>query len=301
MQEDLLDKLEAWHEEDEFENIVAAINEIPEAERDYTLISHLGRALNNLERYEEAIEQFEFIADEGKNDPLWNYRMGIAHFYLEQYEEALVYFEAADRLDPDDEDTLEFLETIRSKLPEKPKAEPKPLIKAAPAVFDTDFDVEGFWDDTAADADTYRSAPPSDELVESVEEELVFKLPSFYVQMMKQHNGGVPAVRSYSPAEGGPIFIAGMPGIGRDKAHSLCGARGSRAVIDSGGFPEFGVVICDCPSPDEVIMLDYREAGNDGEPEVVHVDRNNGMTVTPLAPSFEAFVRGLAAQGGGLD
>ncbi|MDZ4910394.1 cell wall assembly protein, partial [Clostridium perfringens] len=58
MSEELLEQLEEWHEEDEFEEIVDAIMEIPEDERDYELISHLGRALNNLERYEEAVEQF---------------------------------------------------------------------------------------------------------------------------------------------------------------------------------------------------------------------------------------------------
>ncbi|MNI91536.1 hypothetical protein D3C73_1492170 [compost metagenome] len=40
-------------------------------------------------------------------------------------------------------------------------------------------------------------------------------------------------------------------------------------------------------------MLDYRPSGNDGEPEVIHVAKENGNKITYLAPSFEAFVRGL--------
>ncbi|MDU5946938.1 MAG: tetratricopeptide repeat protein, partial [Paenibacillus macerans] len=109
MREDLLAQLETWHEEDEFENIVNAITEIPAEDRNYELVSHLGRALNNLERYEEAVGQFMTVADEGREDPLWHYRVGLAYYYLEQYDEALKAFEAADRLDPGDEDTLEFL------------------------------------------------------------------------------------------------------------------------------------------------------------------------------------------------
>jgi len=47
MSDELLAKLDEWHEEDEFQEIVDAITEIPEEERDYVLTSHLGKALNN--------------------------------------------------------------------------------------------------------------------------------------------------------------------------------------------------------------------------------------------------------------
>ncbi len=125
MREDLLEQLETWHEEDEFEQIVDAIADIPEEERDYELVSHLGRAMNNLERYEEAVEQFLTVAEEGQDDPLWHYRIGLAYYYLDRYEEALQAFEAADKLDPGDEDTLEFLDSIRQKLAEsEPVEEP---------------------------------------------------------------------------------------------------------------------------------------------------------------------------------
>lgn len=123
MREDLLEQLETWHEEDEFEQIVDAIADIPEEERDYELVSHLGRAMNNLERYEEAVEQFLTVAEEGQDDSLWHYRIGLAYYYLDRYEEALQAFEAADKLDPGDEDTLEFLDSIRQKLAESEPVE----------------------------------------------------------------------------------------------------------------------------------------------------------------------------------
>ena len=69
MREELLEQLEEWHEQDEFEEIVDAITAIDVEERDYELIGHLGRALNNLERYEEAVEQFLTVAEEGQDDP----------------------------------------------------------------------------------------------------------------------------------------------------------------------------------------------------------------------------------------
>ncbi|CAM4519048.1 cell wall assembly/cell proliferation coordinating protein [Paenibacillus macerans] len=339
LREDLLAQLETWHEEDEFENIVNAITEIPAEDRNYELVSHLGRALNNLERYEEAVGQFMTVADEGREDPLWHYRVGLAYYYLEQYDEALKAFEAADRLDPGDEDTLEFLGWIREKLAEEPgesgdgdrgkaeastgadadadgdndrgsgagradgSAEGGPAGPGGYAVSgaDGELDLAGFWDDGAPDAEKYVSGPPSDELIASVEEELVFKLPAFYIQMMKIHNGGIPRSRFFPIGQAGdraegPIEITGILGIGREKKHSLCGAAGSRFRIDNEGYPEFGVIIGDCPAESGAIMLDYRESGNDGEPEVVHVDKANNFKITKLASRFETFIRGLVSE-----
>ncbi|MBN2981022.1 SMI1/KNR4 family protein [Cohnella algarum] len=292
MSEELLDKLEQWHEEEEYEKIVEAVTEIPAKSRGYALTSHLGRALNNLERYEEAVKQFLSVKREGKEDPLWHYRIGLAYYYLERYEDARKAFETADRLEPGDEDTLEFLGWIESKLPKKPAKAPKAEAKA-----DIGIDLKDFWEEGGR-ANDYSSEWPSDELIASVEEELVFRLPTFYVRMMKAQNGGVPRNRFYPLGESdsgtdGFIEISGISGIGRKKKRSLCGDLGSRATIENGGYPEIGVVICDCPSEAGVVMLDYRDCGNDGEPEIVYVDKENGYRITRLAPNFEAFVRGL--------
>ncbi|GGA34036.1 SMI1/KNR4 family protein [Paenibacillus physcomitrellae] len=357
MNEDLRARLEAYHEADEYEKIVEAAGEVPAADRDYELVSHLGRALNNLERYEEAAEQFLTVAEEGQDDPLWHYRLGLAYYYLEQYEDAKREFTIADQLEPGDEDTLEFLDWIQEKMEQEPAAEsggssasapegesastasagaaegPAEAIDAidaaaapsngtagknelagtasestpAPAVhYDGDTranssssgsNPEHFWEDSPEAVDQYVLAPPSDELVASVEEELVFKLPVHYVQMMKLHNGGVPRSRVLSVQDGDDgqqIGISAILGIGRDKSYSLCGDRGSRYLIEKEGFPEFGVVIGKCPDEHQAIMLDYREAGNDGEPEVVHVDGAKNNKVTRLAPDFKTFVSTLA-------
>ncbi|ANY73772.1 cell wall assembly protein [Paenibacillus ihbetae] len=299
MREELLEQLEEWHEEDEFEAIVDAITEIPEEERDYVLTSHLGRALNNLERYEEAVEQFLSIAEEGQEDPLWHYRIGLAYYYLEQYDNAREAFEAADRLEPGDEDTLEFLEWIRGKTEEQEEEAAVSAVEAptGQASIPADTDVTDFWDDGAEAADSFIMAPPTDDLVESIEEELVFKLPAAYIRMMKVHNGGIPRRRYFPVTSGdateGRIEIAGVLGIGREKRLSLCGEAGSRHMIESRGYPEIGVVLCVCPSEAEAVMLDYRAAGNDGEPEIVHVDQRHPDKITRLAPNFQAFVQGL--------
>ncbi|AJS57891.1 SMI1/KNR4 family protein [Paenibacillus sp. IHBB 10380] len=297
MSDDLLVKLDALHGEDEFEEIVDTIMEIPAEDRDYVLISHLGRAMSNLERYEEAIEQFLIIAEEGKDDPLWHYRMGLAYYYLEQYDDALREFNVADKLDPGDEDTLEFLDWIRSKTVQKPVEESSAELNIK---FDTDSDLDltNFWEDSEFALEKYVLNLPTDDLISSVEEELVFRLPAFYIQMMKLHNGGIPQNQCFPTGKAisgakGHVTIPAILGIGREKRNSLCGDSGSRFVIENGGYPEIGVAIFECPSESGVVMLDYRSSGNDGEPEVVHVDKENNYKITRLAPNFEAFIRGL--------
>ncbi|MGW7159804.1 SMI1/KNR4 family protein [Paenibacillus taichungensis] len=311
MNDELLERLEAWHEQDEYEEIIDAITEVPEEDRDYILVNHLGRALNNIERYQEAVEQFLSVEEEGQNDPLWHYRIGLAYYYLEQYENAREAFEAADRLEPGDEDTQEFLEWIRNKTADELREEAVEVpvdtvhsitetnIEAAPGIHP---ESTSFWNDSPANVDQYVLSPPTDEQIEAVEDQLVFKLPTFYVNMMKLHNGGVPHYRYFpvSQAESDGkihIEISNILGVGREKAHSLCGEAGSRAIIEKGGYPEIGVILCECPSDSEVVMLDYRESGNAGEPEVVHVNKAEGYKITWLAPNVETFIQGLVNEG----
>ncbi|AIQ45380.1 cell wall assembly protein [Paenibacillus sp. FSL R7-0273] len=305
MSEQLVEQLELWHEEDEFEEIVDAVMEIPGEDRDYVLVSHLGRALLNLERYEDALEQLMSVEEEGEDDPLWHYRVGFSYYYLKQYDKAVSAFETADELEPEDEDTLEFLALSRRKAAKKAaraaaaEASSKKTSGLRPL---PKFDGANFWADGAEGQENYVSEPLTDELIESVQEQLVFKLPDFYIAVMKQQNGGVPRNTKYplgnQAAEAGKdhIVISGIRGIGRDKKYSLCGEQGSLAVIDEWNYPEFGVVICDAPSADQgVVMLDYRPAGNDGEPEVVYVDLANNHKVTYLAKNVESFIRGLVS------
>lgn len=118
MRDELIAQLNAWHEEDEFDNIVDRINEVPTMLIDEELGTHLGRALNNLGRYKEALKWFLKFEEQGKNDPLWHFRVGYAYYYLDQHEEAIKAFEIAHEMDPEDEDTVTFLEWSRREAAE---------------------------------------------------------------------------------------------------------------------------------------------------------------------------------------
>ena len=161
------------------------------------------------------------------------------------------------------------------------------------------FDFTDFWEDCEYAQEKYVSDPPSDELIASVEQELGYKLPASYIWLMKRHNGGIPVNTCFptdvptSWAED-HVAITGIFGIGREKLYSLCGGLGSRFMIDEWEYPDIGVAVCNCPSAGhDMIFLDYRECGPQGEPKVVHIDQEYDYEITPLADSFEDFIRGL--------
>ncbi|MBC8754397.1 SMI1/KNR4 family protein [Kordia sp. YSTF-M3] len=161
------------------------------------------------------------------------------------------------------------------------------------------FDFSTFWDNDEYALESYVSESPSDELILSIENELGYKLPKSYIEMMKVQNGGTPVNFCFPTDESTSwskdhVQISGIFGIGREKEYSLAGDLGSQFMIDNWGYPTIGICICDCPSAGhDMIMLDYRKCGKDGEPEVVHVDQEYDYTITFLAKNFEAFIRGL--------
>lgn len=164
-----------------------------------------------------------------------------------------------------------------------------------------DFDFSDFWDDSEYSLKEYVEEIPTEELILSVEQELGFKLPASYIELMKMHNGGIPNNSCFPTATRtswaeSHIAITGIMGIGRTKNNSLCGSLGSQFMIDEGGYPNTGVFICDCPSAGhDMIMLDYSKCGKYGEPEVVHVDQECDYRKTFLAKDFETFIRGLVS------
>ena len=165
--------------------------------------------------------------------------------------------------------------------------------------FDDKF-LNDFWNDSDYSKDEYISEFPTEEIISKVEEEIHYRLPKVYIELMKLHNGGLVNKCCYktntatSWAED-HIEIEGIYGIGFDKPNSLGGEFGSRFWIEDGWeYPDIGVAICDCPSAGhDMIFLDYRECGKEGEPSVVHIDQEFNHKITKLANCIEEFILGL--------
>lgn len=158
-----------------------------------------------------------------------------------------------------------------------------------------------FWDDDRLALEEYVDEAPSDTLIASVETELGYRLPETYLALMKQHNGGIPYATCYplpNPQEGEQEYveITGFLSIGRKKPNSLCGTAGNKLFKEGWHYPDYGVYICDCPSAGfDLILLDYRQCGPDGEPSVAYVDMEKRQVIT-LAPDFATFLQGLVEE-----
>ena len=64
-----------------------------------------------------------------------------------------------------------------------------------------DFDARHFWSDEEYAARYYTEPWPSDELVARVEADLGYRLPAFYVALMRTRNGGVPVNTCFPTTE----------------------------------------------------------------------------------------------------
>ena len=162
-----------------------------------------------------------------------------------------------------------------------------------------DFDVAGFWEPSEYALKQYVGAPLTDEVLAAVERELGYKLPASYVELMGIQNGGIPRRTNHRTRERTSwshdhIAVHGIHGIGREKPYSLCGGRGSRFWVEQWQYPPIGVYFADCPSAGhDMVCLDYRACGPQGEPQVVHIDQEWDYKIVFVAESFEAFIRGL--------
>ena len=309
-------QLEQWNDEDEYTRCIQTLNAIPENWRNYRTAYALARALENyaiIGDHDEgtlkskgdkallrAIEVLESVREEGQDKAEWNMRMAYGYQYLYgQEEKAIPYAQRWAELDPEDENAPSVIRECKAEIRKRQRSRKK---KAKFVPGDTPFegfDLTNFWDDNWYALKEYVSDPPSDELIASVEEELGYKLPAAYIWLMKQHNGGIPVNTCYPCDEptcwsDDHVAITGIFGIGREKSCSLCGELGSQFMIAEWEYPAIGVAICDCPSAGhDMIFLDYRACGPQGEPAVVHVDQENDYKITHLADSFEEFIRGL--------
>ncbi len=134
MNQEFLNQLEQWNEEDQYQKIIDAIETLPEEALDFTLSSALARAYNNLAMdvmppedrplYQRALDLLlpleGQLEEAAKQDPdvahTWNFRVAYAYYYLNQESLALPHFEKALEGRPGDEDTLEFIDRCQQCL-----------------------------------------------------------------------------------------------------------------------------------------------------------------------------------------
>lgn len=142
--------------------------------------------------------------------------------------------------------------------------------------------------------DNYFTGPPiTDGLVRAAEASLGVGLPTSYVDLLKERNGGTPrsrCVRTDAPTSWATdhIEIAGIRGVAGEWGIDNQDGLGSRDMISEWGYPDIGVVVCEMPSGGhDAVMLDYSSCGPEGEPSVAYIDEDR--SVRTIAQSFAAF------------
>lgn len=167
------------------------------------------------------------------------------------------------------------------------------------AIVFRNFDVSDFWDTDIYNDEEHVEPPPSDETIAAVEKALGYRLPKSYVELSRVRNGGAPrntCHRTKKPTSwaNDHVAVTTIFAIGQTADCSLGGSSGSAFWVREWGYPPIGVYFADCPSAGhDMLCLDYRNLWLNREPRVVHVDQELDYRITLVAPSFEAFIRGL--------
>ena len=144
-----------------------------------------------------------------------------------------------------------------------------------------DFNWTGFWKDTDYAFESYIGREVTDEDIKNAEAKLGYTLPTAYIELLKNHNGGVVNKNCFINDDDDCVYITGIYGIDRDKKYSLLGEMGNEFWISKVKYPPIGIVVADTISGGhDMVFLDYRECGPTGEPKI-------GDIKTSLRPSLE--------------
>ena len=121
----LIDRVNALHDEGEHQKIIALVEELPPSSMGYELTCLLARAYINYaqpymdsfpEHINRAAELLHSVEAEGLSDPLWYYRIGSALFWLDREETALTYLEQCVAMDPANTYAPELIEQCKHAL-----------------------------------------------------------------------------------------------------------------------------------------------------------------------------------------
>ncbi len=157
-----------------------------------------------------------------------------------------------------------------------------------------DFNWTGFWNDVDYAFESYIGKPVTDEDIKVAEANLGYTLPVAYIELLKNHNGGVVKKNCFINDDDDCVYVTGIYGIDGGKKYSLLGEMGNEFWISKVKYPPIGVVVADTISGGhDMIFLDYRECGPTGEPKVVRVDQEGDYSITLLADNFGDFIKNL--------
>lgn len=161
-------------------------------------------------------------------------------------------------------------------------------------VFDT-IDFNNFWKESDYISEVCTGENLTDEMVQYAEQKLGYKFPESYIVLMKTRNGGKPLNTVwFDDRNRYRVDVDEIFSISEDKKDSLFGTYGNEFWYEEWEYPRNVGIIADTISGGhEMIYLDYRGCGKNGEPKVSLCSAEDDHEIIVLANSFEEFILGL--------
>ncbi len=162
-------------------------------------------------------------------------------------------------------------------------------------MFDT-IDFNNFWKESDYISEVCTGENLTDEMVQYAEQRLGYKFPESYIVLMKTRNGGKPLKTVWFDEKNRyRVDVEEIFSISEEKNDSLFGTYGNEFWYEEWEYPrDIGVIIADTISGGhEMIYLDYRDCGKNGEPKVSLCSAEDDHEIIVLADSFEEFILGL--------
>ena len=159
-------------------------------------------------------------------------------------------------------------------------------------------DFKSFWKESEYINKVCTGENLTDEMVQEAEKRLVVKLPKSYIELMKTQNGGKPNKNVWFDEKNRyRVDVEEFYSISEEKEDSLFGKFGNEFWYDEWEYPRnVGVIIADTISGGhEMIYLDYRDCGKNGEPKVSICIQEDDFEIIVLADNLEEFILGLRA------
>jgi hypothetical protein len=110
-----LEQLQKWEKQDREDVIINTLEKLSEDALDYDRMNILAKAYSQKRHYAKAIPYLQRFEKQGKNDSLWNWRMGLCLYVTNKSAAAVPYLERAIELGDDYDETKEYLALAKAE------------------------------------------------------------------------------------------------------------------------------------------------------------------------------------------
>lgn len=251
--------------------------------------------------FEVAESALAHISQQGRETLDWNMRMGFHLMALDQYHQALPYFEKAYTLEPNNEFAFRQMHECIEFCGREAMLEYTSAANAERIMEDTEtpaffngIDLKAFWDPKGQFAEQYTGKAFTTDDVHLLEQALQCHLPNSYLVLLMSQNGGVPLRRAYP--------LEGVDEDEQDPFFEIQGFYPLEALRDAqpkaaDWYPKNGLRFASSAlNAEDGFFFDFDELDSYGQPAIVYASKALHKTVY-LEPCLDSFLGALVPRG----